>query len=132
LRSLEKTIMKTIIKVEDFESMRKRSLDRARRLDRREPIEPERRIAFEHAEDMAAFLTSRRLGVLRAAMQKPRSVTELALALKRNRPAVSRDVQALRDIGLVKLNKQPNPGHGQVQIVQASARKFEFRSELTA
>lgn len=124
--------MKTVIAVEGFEAMRKRSLERARRLDRREHVEAERRISFEHPEDMASFLSSRRLNVLRAAMEQPRSVTELAAALKRNRPAVSRDVRALKQVGLIELNKQSNPGHGQVQIVRASARKFEFRFQLTA
>ena len=124
--------MKTIVSVEDFESMRNRSLERARKLDRRERVEAERRISFEHPEDMASFLTGRRLGVLRAAMEQPRSVTELAAALHRNRPAVSRDVRALRQVGLIHVSKRSNPGHGQVQIVEAAARKFEFHYELSA
>ncbi|MES2390489.1 MAG: ArsR family transcriptional regulator [Acidobacteriota bacterium] len=124
--------MKTIVAVEDFEAMRKRSLERARRLDRREPVEAERRISFELPEDMASFLTSRRINVLKAAMERPRSVSELALALRRNRPAVSRDVRALNLVGLVELNKHTNPGHGQVQIVKAAAKSFEFRYQLSA
>ena len=78
--------MKTIVSVEDFDSIRNRSLERARKLDRRERVEAERRISFEHPEDMASFLTGRRLGVLWARMEQPRSVTELAAALRRDRP----------------------------------------------
>jgi predicted transcriptional regulator len=124
--------MKTIIGVEDFDAMRKRSLERARRLDRGEHVETERRISFEYPEDMASFLTSRRINVLKAAMKQPRSVSELARVLRRNRPAVSRDVRALKQVGLVELNKRANPGHGQVQIVKAAARSFEFRYQLSA
>ena len=112
--------------------MRQRSLERARRFDKKEHVESERRIFFEHPEDMASFLTGRRLEVLRAAMKQPRSITELAIALKRNRPAISRDVRALSEVGLIQLNKQINPGHGQVQIVRASAKSFDFRYQLTA
>ncbi len=124
--------MKTIIAVDSFKAMRERSLERARRFDKKEHVESERRIFFEHPEDMASFLTGRRLEVLRAAMKQPRSITELAIALKRNRPAISRDVRALSEVGLIQLNKQINPGHGQVQIVRASAKSFDFRYQLTA
>lgn len=124
--------MKTIVAVEDFEAARVRSLERARKLDRKEHVDTERRISFEHPEDMASFLTGRRIGVLRAAMERPRSVTELAADLRRNRPAVFRDVRALKEVGLIQLRKEPNPGHGQVQIVSAAAKVFEFRYQLTA
>lgn len=124
--------MKTVVAVEDFDAMRKRSLDRASRLDKGEHVESERRITFETPEDMGLFLNSRRLSVLRAAMKRPQSVSELAVTLKRNRPAVSRDVRLLRQAGLVQLNREPNPGHGQKQVVQAAAREFEFRYRLSA
>jgi predicted transcriptional regulator len=123
--------MKTVVAVEDFATVRKRSLERARRLDKGAPLEAERRISFERPEDMASFLTSRRLGVLRAAMERPRSVTDLAIALKRIRPAVFRDVRALKQAGLIELNPRPNPGHGQMQIVTAAATKFDFRFQLS-
>ncbi len=124
--------MKTVVGVESFEAIRQRSLERARRFDKQERVEAERRVSFSHPEDMASFLTSRRIDVLKAAMKQPRSVSDLALALNRNRPAVFRDVRALNQVGLVLLNKRSNPGHGQVQIVSAAARSFEFRYELSA
>ena len=124
--------MKTIVAVEQFNAVVERSLDRARRFDRREAVPAERRISFERPEELGAFLSSRRLSVLRAAMEQPRSVTELATALRRNRPAVSRDVQALRKVGLIHLSKGTNPGHGQVQIVKAAAKKFKFHYQLSA
>lgn len=122
--------MKTIVTVESFDEMAERKLARARKLDTREHVTAERRITFEAPEDMAAFLTANRMTLLKAAIQKPRSVTELAEALHRNRTAVSRDVRALRDKGMLKLRKQPNPGHGQIQVVHASAKRFDFRAQV--
>jgi predicted transcriptional regulator len=51
----------------------------------------------------------------------PRATEELG----RNRGSVSRDVNKLKEFGLVRLREQVNPGHGRVQIVEPAARKFE-------
>ena len=122
--------MNTIVTVEGFDAMIERKLERARKLDRHEHVPAERRITFETPEDMAAFLTANRVTLLKAAIQKPRSVTELAEALHRNRTAVSRDVRALKERGMLKLKKQPNPGHGQVQVVHAAAKHFNLRADI--
>ena len=119
--------MRTIVTVEGFDAMIERKLERARKLDKREHVPAERRITFDAPEDMAAFLTANRVTLLKAAIEKPRSVTELAEALHRNRTAVSRDVRALQEKGMLKLRKQPNPGHGQMQVVHAAAKRFDFR-----
>ena len=44
--------------------------------------------------------------------------------------AVSRDVRALKEKGMLKLAKQPNPGHGQIQVVHAAAKHFNFRADI--
>ncbi|WP_419805797.1 helix-turn-helix domain-containing protein [Terriglobus sp.] len=124
--------MKTIVTVESFDEMAARKLERARKFDRGEAIVPERRISFERAEDMFAFLTGPRADVLRATIAKPRSITELASALNRNRSAVSRDVRALREHGMVTVKRQVNPGHGQVAVVKAAAKRFELRAQIIA
>ena len=122
--------MKTTVTVESFDEMVERKLERARKLDRLEHVLAERRITFETPEDMASFLTANRVSLLKAAIQKPRSVTELAEALQRNRTAVSRDVRALKEKGMLKLAKQPNPGHGQIQVVHAAAKHFNLRADI--
>jgi predicted transcriptional regulator len=122
--------MKTTIGIETFEEMRKRKLARARRLDRRETIEPEKRIMFERAEDMLTCLTPRRLHIIQAARKKPQSISELAASVARNRTAVQRDIGVLNRMGLVKLTKRPNPGHGHVQIVRAAASRFTLVTQV--
>lgn len=116
--------MKTIVAVESFDDLRNRSLARARLLDKGVRIKPERRITFETVEDMLACLTPHRLRLIEAARQRPQSVTDLATSVARNRSSVQRDISALRKAGLLRLSKRRNPGHGQVQIVEAVAEHF--------
>jgi hypothetical protein len=47
--------------------------------------------------------------------------------LGRNRGAVTRDVNQLKKLGLVRLREQTNPGHGIVQIVEPVAERVEMR-----
>jgi hypothetical protein len=43
---------------------------------------------------------------------------------------VTRDVNKLKQFGLIRLREQTNPGHGVVQIVEPVAKKIEMRAEL--
>ena len=124
--------MKTIVTVESFDELAARKLDRAAMLDAKVSFAAERRITFDRPEDMAAFLTGPRVRLLEAAMEKPRSVTELAAALHRNRSAVSRDVRTLREHGMLIVKMQVNPGHGQVAIVKATASRFHLHARISA
>ena len=122
--------MKTIIGVVNFENMMERSLERAQKRTRGERVRPERRIMFEHPEDMVSFMTPHRIRLYREVKERPLSVTDLAKALERNRSAVSRDIKALRERRLVKLTSTVNPGHGRVTLVSARAKRVELRAEL--
>jgi predicted transcriptional regulator len=122
--------MKTIIGVESFEEMRRRTTERARLLDRGERIEPERRITFESIEEMLSCLTPQRLSLIRVARKRAVSISELAAALARNRTSVQRDVKLLSEAGLVTLTRKTNPGHGQVQIVRAIADCFTVTAQV--
>lgn len=55
-------------------------------------------------------------------MEKEISITALATSLKRKREAVSRDVTALKNVGLVKVREVPNPGHGRAVMVSSAAK----------
>ena len=112
---------KLTIHADGFEGFRKRSLDRAKKLDRGELLEPEKVLTFEHAFET---LTRARVGVYRKVKEKEISITALADRLNRPREAVSRDVAALHTLGLVKLRNVSNPGHGRVVLVSPVARKI--------
>ena len=122
--------MKTIIGVANFEEMLERSLDRAEKRTRGERVVPERRIMFEHPEDMIALMTPHRIRLYREVKDRALSVTDLAKALDRNRSAVSRDVKVLWERRLVKLTRMVNPGHGVVTLVSARSKHVELRARL--
>ena len=111
---------KLIIHTDGFEGFRKRTLERAKKLDRRELLEPEKILTFENA---FKTLTRAKIGVYRKVKQKEISITALADSLNRPREAVSRDVTALHSVGLVKLRNLSNPGHGRVVMVSSVAKR---------
>ena len=122
--------MKTRIGVESFDEVLKRSADRAAKLGSGEVVRAERRVTFETAEDLVAYLTPQRLRLIRMVRERPLSISALAASLERDRAAVSRDVRALRTAGLVRVRKAANPGHGAVQLVQARAKTLEVRATI--
>jgi predicted transcriptional regulator len=102
----------------------KRSLGRARKLDRGQKLAAEMRLTFEDPADLIRVLTVQRLRVIRAVRKKPAPVSELAIVLKRDRTAVKRDVKILTAFGLVKIREEANPGHGRRKIVQPLASRY--------
>jgi predicted transcriptional regulator len=122
--------MKTKVFADGFEGHVRRSLDRAAKFDRGEPVEAERILTFADSLHMMQCLTSERLRIFQAVRAKWLSVSALAEELGRNRGSVTRDVKVLREFGLVRLREEVNPGHGVVKIVEPVAAKVELRSEL--
>ncbi len=122
--------MKTKIFADGFEGHVKRSLERAQRMKRGERIEPQRTITFADPVDMLSCLTAERMRLCQVARTKPLSISALAQALGRNRGSVTRDVNKLREFGLLRLREEVNPGHGTVQIVEPVAMRFEMRASV--
>ncbi len=112
---------KLTIYTDGFEGFRKRSLERAKKLDRGELLEPEKILTFENA---FKALTRARIDVYQKVKEKEISITALSNCLNRTREAVSRDVTALHSAGLVKLRNVSNPGHGRVVMVSPVAKKI--------
>ncbi len=110
------------IHTDGFEGFRKRSLERARKLDQNEPIEPEVSITVD--ETTIKALTGARMELFKTVRKKGSSITALAEVLNRSREAVSRDVKALAAVGLLKLTEVPNPGHGVVTMVEPAADRI--------
>lgn len=122
--------MKTNVFADGFEGHVRRSLERARRRENGERLEPERVITFADPLDMMQCLTAQRIRLCQVAREKRLSVSALAEALGRNRGSVTRDVNKLKSFGLICLREEVNPGHGIVQIVEPVAQKFEIRAVL--
>ena len=122
--------MKTKIFADGFEGHVKRSLDRAARRERGERLESERIITFADPLDMMQCLTAERIRLWQVVREKRLSISALAEELGRNRGSVTRDVNKLKQFGLVRLREQVNPGHGVVQIVEPVAAKVDLRAAL--
>jgi len=107
-----------------------RSLARARKLDRGEPLAEEIRITFEDPADLLRLLTEQRVRVLNAVRRQPSGVSDLARLLNRDRSAVDRDVKVLAEFGLVRTHEQVNPGHGRKRVVEPLAARFELTATI--
>jgi predicted transcriptional regulator len=103
-----------------------RSLDRARKLDRGEKLPSGIRLTFEDPGNLMRVLSTQRVRVIHAVRIKPTGLSELAIALNRDRKAVRRDVSVLESLGLVKTREESNPGHGVRKIVEPLARKYQL------
>ena len=68
-----------------------------------------------------------RLRLWQVVRKKRLSISALAEELGRNRGSVTRDVNKLKGLGLLRLREEVNPGHGVLQIVEPVARKLEMR-----
>lgn len=119
--------MKIKVLADGFEGHVRRSLDRARRRERGERLEPEKILNFEDPLHMLECLTAERIRICQVARKKRLSISALAQELGRNRGSVTRDVNKLKQFGLIRLREEVNPGHGKVQIVEPVAQKFEMR-----
>jgi predicted transcriptional regulator len=124
---MEEKAMKNKVFEDGFEGHRRRSLDRIAKLEKGERLGPEKVITFADPMDMLACLSAQRVRLCQTVRQKHLSISALAAELGRNRGAVTRDVNELRKLGLVRLREQKNPGHGVMQIVEPVAQRVELR-----
>jgi predicted transcriptional regulator len=122
--------MNFTIHTDGFDGFSERSLERARKMDRGERIEPSFGITFESPMQMFEVLTAARVRMVEVARTKPYSVTALAKKLKRDPKSVRRDVQKLVQAGVLRTRQAINPGHGRVKIVEPVAQSFELRARF--
>ena len=108
----------------------KRSLDRAKKLDRGERLQPEMRITFEDPSELIRVMTGKRVELIHAIRRSPGAVSELALTLNRDRAAVDRDVKLLERLGLLATSFEDNPGHGRRKVVRSLAERYELTATI--
>lgn len=122
--------MKLTVHSDGLEGFGKRSLDRARKLDRGEKLKPEKIITFENPVEMSKVLTPQRVRLYQIVKRRETTVTGLANDLKRDRSSVSRDVRLLELKGLLTTYQATNPGHGRVKIVTAPVDKLTLTAQI--
>jgi len=109
-------------------------LQRGRRLarpaDRAGRIQPCRVIAFRDIESLLQVLTAKRVLLLKQVRTAPGSITDLARKLRRDRSAVTRDVQALERAGVLRVSEKSLPGHGRQKWIAPIARDIHLTAQL--
>ena len=100
--------------------------EHARELDGGEALASEVTVSFEDTADLMKVLSPQRICLLRMAKQEAVSVSRLARALHRDIRAVSRDVDLLEKVGLLRTRYHANPGHGRLRIVEPRAAQYQL------
>lgn len=80
--------------------------------------------------DFVSELTPKRVELLRAAIKKSRSISELAEAVHREQSAVSKDVGRLAKLGLLKVEEVSNAGHGKKKMVIPVAESISINANF--
>jgi site-specific recombinase XerD len=118
------------VKIEDLQQREGRSVlpdlqGKGGRIRTVASLKPEKIITLADPMDLMEFLTAQRLRICQVVRRKRLSISQLAEELGRNRGSVTRDINKLKKLGLLRLRTQVNSGHGIVQVVEPAAQKFE-------
>lgn len=87
-------------------------------------------LSFEDPMEMLHFLSITKLTLIRRIRQQPDSITNLAKDTHRKISAVTRDVNELEKVGIVKTYSVVNPGHGRHRIIELTARHLRLEASI--
>jgi predicted transcriptional regulator len=121
---------KAEIRVETVEAFFDRGRKAAELADRGRPMPRSHVVAFEEVGDLLRVLTDKRVSLLRKVKQNPGSISELAKRLKRDRSAVTRDVQLLEQCGVLRVTEKSLPGHGRQKWITPIAPEIQLIANL--
>lgn len=121
---------KTEIRVERVDSFFERGRKLAKAADRGNVIPSSRVVAFEDVGSLLHVLTEKRVLLLRQVNETPTSISVLAKKLKRDRSAVTRDVQVLEHFGVIQVTEKPLPGHGRQKWITPLAGQIHLTAVL--
>lgn len=102
-----------------------------RRADKNELVKPQvRTLSFEDPMEMLHFLSTAKLKLIRRIRQHPDSISNLAKDTHRKVSAVTRDVNELEKVGIVKTHSVVNPGHGRHKIIELTATNLKLEASI--
>jgi len=123
-------VRKTEMRVERVEAFFERGRKLAKAADRGDAIPFSRVVAFEDVASLLHVLTEKRVLLLKQVQETPTSIGVLAQKLKRDRSAVTRDVQVLERFGVVQVTEKPLPGHGRQKWITPLAGRIQLTAVL--
>jgi predicted transcriptional regulator len=121
---------KTEMRVERVDAFFERGRKLAKAADQGDAIPFSRVVAFEDVASLLHVLTEKRVLLLKQVKETPTSISVLAKKLKRDRSAVTRDVQVLERFGVVQVTEKPLPGHGRQKWVTPLAGRIQLTAVL--
>ena len=121
---------KSEIRVERVDAFFERGRKLAKAADKGDAIPSSRTVVFEDVESLLHVLTAKRVLLLKQVKETPTSINALATKLKRDRSAVTRDVQVLERFGVVQVTEEPLPGHGRQKWVTPLAGQIQLTAVL--
>ena len=118
--------LKTIrVRIKSIDDALDEAIGTMRAIQAKKKVRKQKGEYFESLEAVRSALTETRLALLRLIRErKPKSVAELARIAKRDFKAVYRDVEALRDLGLVKV---ANRRQGSASPLQSDTTEIVLR-----
>jgi predicted transcriptional regulator len=123
-------VTKTEIRVGRVDTFFERGRKLARAADQGGVMPFSRVVAFEDVESLLHVLTEKRVLLLKQVRETPTSISMLAKKLKRDRSAVTRDVQILERFGVIHVTEKPLPGHGRQKWVSPVADEIQLTAIL--
>jgi predicted transcriptional regulator len=123
-------VRKTEIRVERVDAFFERGRKLARAADKGDAIPFSRVVAFEDAASLLHVLTEKRVLLLKQVKETPTSIGALARKLKRDRSAVTRDVQLLERCGVIQVTEKPLAGHGRQKWITPLAGEIRLTAVL--
>lgn len=121
---------KIIVRTDDVTGFFDRAKNAAQRADQGGEFNGTVTLSFEDPQKMFTVLSAARRRLMREIMQEPKTISELAGCLHRDRTAVTKDVGLLERMGLVISQRQSNPGHGIQKLVKPVAARIEMVATL--
>lgn len=95
-------------------------------------VKPIATVSFESVAALLRVLTPRRYALIEAVKERGSfdSIEQLAEAVERDRAAVSRDLKALTEAGLLQMHEAVLPGHGRRAEITPVARRLTVELAL--
>lgn len=121
---------KVIVRTSELADFFGRAKEAARRADQGKALSSTITLSFEDPQHMLAVLSQARRRLVMEVLREPKTITQLATSLHRNRSAITKDVGVLEQMGLLVSNREANPGHGIQKVVRAVAPKIELVATL--